>query len=179
MTLLDYFVIFTLVLSIASSAANGLIRCSLTLISAIAGLILAGRLYSYPAKAFGILTNNPHMSNFGGFAFIFVIVVVGGTILSHSLRHRLEHAKLTWLDKMLGAGFGFVRGWLIAATIYLGLIAFPIKFDTVQNSVFAPYLAYSTQAITYAASDKLRSSFNDTYSKLEPRWNKKERSSRQ
>src|SRR5205809_454600 len=106
MTLLDYFVIFILVLSIASSAANGLIRCSLTLISAIAGLILAGRLYSYPAKAFGFLSASPLMANFAGFAIIFVIVVVSGSLLSHALRNRLEHTKLSWLDKMLGAGFG-------------------------------------------------------------------------
>ncbi|HZS45724.1 MAG TPA: CvpA family protein [Blastocatellia bacterium] len=179
MTLLDYFVILIVVMSVASSAANGVVRCSITLISVIAGLILASWLYIYPAKFIGILTDDAKWTSFIGFALVFVLVVIAGTVMSHMLRERLQRSHLTWIDKMLGALFGFVRGWLIAATIYMALIAFPIKLETVQDSVFGPYLASSTEVITHAVSEKVRSSFNDTYSKLQTAWSKKERSSRQ
>jgi len=179
MTLLDYFVVLVVVMSVASSAANGVIRCSLTLISTIAGLLLASWLYMYPAKLIGFLTSDGRWASFIGFALIFVLVVIAGTVMSHTLREKLQHSNLTWIDKMLGAAFGFVRGWLIAATIYMALIAFPIKLEAVQDSVFAPYLASSTEVITHAVSEQVRTSFNDTYTKLQSGWGKKERSSRQ
>ena len=179
MTILDYSVIIIAVTSVVAGAATGLVRSSLMLVATVLGVLLAIHFYRYGAALLRLVMDDARLANLLGFAGILTLVLVAGAILSHLLRRALHSAGLTWLDRLLGAGAGLARGWLVASAIYLGLMAFPIKFEAVQNATLAPYLAYGAQTITYAASSEMRSKFLDTYRKLQARWNKQERSSRQ
>jgi membrane protein required for colicin V production len=162
MTVLDYFVLLVVLASVASGATKGIIRVIASVAFAVAGVILAGMLYTYAAGLLRVFVA-AWLANVLGFVLVFVVVLVGGAILSWRLRRGVKRARLGWIDHGLGAIFGLLRGWLICSVIYLALTAFPMRPEAVERAVFGPALLEGTRVIAYLTSRELRERFFDGY----------------
>lgn len=165
MNVLDYFVLLVIIASVASGVTKGIIRGVVSIVFAIAGLVLAAHSYSYAADVLRIFVA-AWLANLLGFLVVFVLVIAGGGVLSWKLRSGLKRARLGWLDHVLGAAFGFLRGWLICSVIYLALTAFPLRPAAVEHALFAPALIEGTRVIAYLTSPELRERFFDGYEKV-------------
>ena len=170
MTLLDYFVVIVVVVSVASGSTKGIIKGIISVTSAVAGLIAAAHLYEYAAALFGGLVSTPRAANLLGFVAVFLTVLVAGGLASRWLRGRLKRARLRWVDRMLGAVGGLFRGWLVCSVVYLALTAFPVRLETVERAVFAPVLLEGTRVIAYLTSSELRESFFTGYERVQGLW---------
>ena len=173
MTVLDYFVVILVVASVALGAATGIIKGIISVSSALAGLVIAAQLYPYASVVFSGVVSTARAANLLGFIAVFLIVLVGGSLLARWLRGGLKRARLDWLDHALGAGFGLARGWLICSAIYLALTAFPVKLEAVERATFAPALLEGTRVITYLTSRELRERFFDGYGMIQGMWGQK------
>jgi membrane protein required for colicin V production len=173
MTVLDYFVLIVVVASVAIGAARGAIKGIISIASALAGLALAAQLYPYAAGLFGGLVSTARAANFIGFVAIFLFVMAAGSLLARWLRGGLKRARLDWLDHLLGAGLGLLRGWLICSVIYLALTAFPVKLEAVERATFAPALLEGTRVIAYMTSSDLRERFFNGYAMIQGMWGQK------
>ena len=162
MTVLDYFVLLVVLASVASGATKGIIRVIVSVAFAVAGVILAGMLYTYAAGLLRVFVA-AWLANVLGFVLVFVVVLVGGAILSWRLRRGFKRARLGWIDHGLGAIFGLLRGWLICSVIYLALTAFPMRPEAVERAIFGPALLEGTRVIAYLTSRELRERFFDGY----------------
>jgi membrane protein required for colicin V production len=162
MTVLDYFVLLVVLASVASGATKGIIRVIVSVAFAVAGVILAGVLYTYAAGLLRVFVA-AWLANVLGFVLVFVVVLVGGAILSWRLRRGVKRARLGWIDHGLGAIFGLLRGWLICSVIYLALTAFPMRPEAVERAIFGPALLEGTRVIAYLTSRELRERFFDGY----------------
>jgi membrane protein required for colicin V production len=173
MTVLDYFVAIVIVASVIMGASRGIIKGILSLTSALAGLVVAAQVYPLAARLFAPFTASARTANLFGFVSIFLLVLVAGALLASWLRGGIKRARLDWLDHLLGAAFGLLRGWLVCSVIYLALTAFPIKLEAVERATFAPALLEGTRVIAYLTSRDVRQRFLDGYATIQGLWGQK------
>jgi membrane protein required for colicin V production len=169
MTVLDYFVLLVVVASVASGVSKGIIRAIVSVAFTVAGLVVAAFAYTFAA---GLLRTfmAARVADLLGFAAVFLLVLVAGTLCSHWLRRGLKRARLGWLDHVLGALFGVLRGWLICSVIYLALTAFPLRPRAVEEATFGPALLEGTRVITFLTSRELRERFFGGYEMVKQFW---------
>lgn len=131
MTALDIFVL----LLIGGGAIFGLLRGfvteTLSLIAWVAG-IFAVRLFH--ASVADLLT--PFVGTAGGAAILALALVFGvtftaGKLIAHAVGQRTRQSVLGPIDRVLGGGFGAVKG-LIGATLLF--LAFTLVYDTLYGS---------------------------------------------
>jgi membrane protein required for colicin V production len=173
MTVLDYFVLIVVVASIALGATRGIIKGIISVSSAVAGLVLAAQLYPYAASLLSGFVSTSRAASLLGFVAVFLTVLVAGSLLARWMRGGIKRARLDWVDHILGAAFGLVRGWLICSVIYLALTAFPVKIEAVERAAFAPALLEGTRVIAYITSPELRERFLSGYSMVQQLWGTK------
>ena len=172
MTVLDYFVLLVVVASVTSGATKGIIRVIVSVAFTVAGLVVAAFTYTYAAGLLRIFVA-ARLANLLGFVAVFLLVLVSGSLFSRWLRGGLKRARLGWLDHLLGAAFGFIRGWLICSVIYLALTAFPLKPEAVERATFGPALLEGTRVIAYLTSRDLRERFFNGYEAVKQLWGQK------
>lgn len=170
MTVLDYFVLIVVVASIASGATRGILKGTISVASALAGLVLAAQFYAQAAVPFGWAGVAAPWSTLGGFAAIFLLTIAGGGLLTYWLRSHLKRARLSWLDHSMGAGFGLVRGWLICSALYLALTAFPVRLVAVERATLAPVLLEGAHLVVYLTSKEMRERFLGGYETVKDLW---------
>jgi len=163
MTVLDYSVIVVVSTSLAFGLVRGIIKASITLLACIVGLVAAGYLYPFAGDAIRPAVSSKVAADFIGFVFILIAILIGGMVVSSLLRRLLKRIQLSWLDHLLGGGFGLIRGWLICSALYLALTAFPIRLEAVEQAKLSPLLLEGTRAIAYLTSPEVRERFQNGY----------------
>lgn len=111
---------------------SGFVTESLSLAAVIGGVI-AVRFLHAPATAF--LT--PHMGSeyaaaLLAFVAVFAMVFIGGKMLAGMIGRQTKQSTLGMVDRMLGLGFGAVKGLLIAT---LGFVLFTIVHDSLYGEL--------------------------------------------
>ncbi len=89
----------------------------------------------------------------------------------------LRVVDLQWFDRLLGAAFGFARGWLVGSVIFLGLTAFPVRIETVQHATLGPYLLLSARVLAVMTPASLKEQFLEGYDQVRSLWEKAAKSS--
>lgn len=173
MTVLDYFVLLVVTGSIAMGATRGILKSAFSILAALMGLLIAAQVYSSAAVIFSGLVATARAANLLGFVTVFLLALAGGSLLARWLRGGLKRARLGWVDQVLGAGFGLLRGWLVCSVIYLALTAFPIKLEAVERAAFAPVLLEGTRVIAYLTSRDVRERFLNGYAIIQEMWGQK------
>ena len=82
----------------------------------------------------------------------------------------MKFAKLQWADRLLGAAFGFIRGWMIGAVILLALTAFGVQTERLKNSELAPYFLPGSRVIAIMTPYEMKAKFLVGYRTLERLW---------
>ena len=82
----------------------------------------------------------------------------------------MKFAKVEWADRLLGAAFGFIRGWLISALLLLALTAFEVQTESIKNSRLAPYFLPGSRLIAIVTPYELKAKFLVGYRALERWW---------
>ncbi|HUO44894.1 MAG TPA: CvpA family protein [Burkholderiales bacterium] len=127
MTWIDCAVLAIIGISVIVSVLRGLVREVLALASWIAAF-LAARFFA-PAVApwFSRTIPDETLRLLTAYAAVFVMTLLAAALLSMLISHLIKAAGLGAFDRVLGAGFGFVRGVAIVvlATLLAGLTALP------------------------------------------------------
>jgi membrane protein required for colicin V production len=165
MTLLDYFVLIVVGVSVFFGFVRGIIRSVISMVAALAGLICAAYWYPYGARVVGWFVSQP-AADFISFILIFLLFLIAGALLSRLLLSAARHAHLRWADRLLGVAFGLVKAWLICSVVYLALTAFPIRIDAVERAAFSPVLLEGSRLLVSITSGGLKSHFWDGYSSV-------------
>jgi uncharacterized membrane protein required for colicin V production len=82
----------------------------------------------------------------------------------------MKFAKIEWADRLLGAGFGFIRGWMICAAILLALTAFEVQTERLKSSELAPYFLPGSRVIAIMTPFEMKAKFLVGYRTLERLW---------
>jgi len=168
---LDILALLILAVSVVTAVAKGLVLELFSLASVLLGLFLA--VFFYPDLAGLLLAMGLSvglLADFLAFVLIFVGTLVAGAILSASIDKVLKHLHLKWIDRFLGGVFGFLRGYLINAVIFLALTAFQIKQDLLVDSKLAEFFLAGARIVVIFIPEDLKAQFQDAYDLLETAW---------
>jgi len=166
-------VVFALIILVSTVFAlrKGLAREIISLVALIGGFILAALNYRTLAGWIAHLTKTQAVAELIAFLAIFVSCLIIGAVAAFLVNRIVKMASLEWIDRLLGGGFGLLRGWAVASIVALALIAFPVRQDVMARSVLAPYLLAGARAAVLLVPQELRDKFYVEYQKVLQNWN--------
>ena len=168
--LLDWTVLLILIASVILSALKGFVRELLGIIALVAAFFIGAWFYRAASSPFKEVVKSENIALFLGFAIVFLGTLVAGALVIAVAQKLIKFAKIQWFDRLLGAAFGFIRGWLLGSIVFLVLTSFDLQTERVQSSQLAPYYLPGARFIALAAPQDLKSRFADGYRAVEKWW---------
>ena len=173
MNWLDIVLLLVLIGSVVTSFSTGLAREVVGLFSMIAALVLAIWFYGTAGSFLQPYVSSPGIANFCGFLMVFCGVLILGALVGRLLARMMKVAGLSFVDRLLGAGFGMARGLLISIALVLALLAFtPGKSppNAVVDSRVAPYVIDAARVVAAVAPHELKDGFRKSYEQVKSIW---------
>ena len=165
MNWLDIILLVVMILTAIVGIFKGLVKQVIGLVAVIAGLVLAVLYYKGAAGIFDTLIKNVLLSNFLGFLFIFVLVLIAGAILGHLIT-KVMKGPLAFANRLFGGVFGAVKGVLICGILVFALVTFQVAKPALKTSVLAPACVGVTRAAINLIPQDLRAKFNSSYKEI-------------
>ncbi len=165
-TVLDFVFAGIILLSTVLACFKGLTRELISLGALIAGFVAAAFYYPVAGGWFKDLTSSATVASFIGFMTILLGCLIAGALVAYTAKRFIKMASLDWVDRLLGAIFGFLRGWALSSIIVLALIAFPIRENRLARSVLGPYLLAGARAAVLLVPQDLKDKFYEGYKKV-------------
>jgi membrane protein required for colicin V production len=173
MNWLDIVLLLIVAASVFASFRKGFSREIIGLISVILAILLGTWFYGIPAAWLQPYLSSRGLANFAGFFLVFCAVLALGAVVSFVVGRFVKVTGLSIFDHALGAGFGLVRGVLIAVALVMGIMAFSPNErppDAVVRSRVAPYVAGAARAFAAMAPHELKEGFQKTYGQVKSAW---------
>jgi membrane protein required for colicin V production len=169
-SILDLLILAILAYSIVRSTMRGFVREIYIASAVLVGAILSAWLYRPVGNLFKDVVRTENVALFLGFSLIFVVTLIVGAVIAWLVTRFMKRTQLQWADRLLGAAFGFIRGWMIGAVILLVLTAFDVQTERVRNSLLAPYFLPGSRALAVITPYELKAKFLVGYRALERWW---------
>lgn len=174
MNLLDYLLLIIVGYSVIAGFMAGFARVGIGIAATICGILFGLWFYRMPAAWIQEYVQSHSAANLLGFFLIFSIIVLAGGLLGRMLSNIFKWVGLSWLDRFLGAAFGFVRGSVLAVAIVTVITAFapnpPPRF--IVESKMMPYATAAGHVFAVIAPRELKDGYNATLSKLKQIWDR-------
>jgi len=172
MNWLDVVLLIVLLTSVVTSFSAGLARELMGLVSLVLALVLAIWFYGTAGAFLLPYVSSPAIAHFCGFLIVFCGVLVLGAVAGRLLGRLMKVAGLSFVDRLLGAAFGVVRGLLISIAIILAMLAFAPKSppSAVVNSRVAPYVVDAARMLATLAPHELKEGFRRSYDQVKSIW---------
>jgi len=175
MNWLDWVLILLLAFSIVASFRKGFSRELIELISVIVALFCGLWFYGSAGAILEPYVKSPGVAHFCGFLIVFIGVLLAGAIIGMLFSRLVKAAGLTFFDRVLGAGFGAVRGLLMSVALIVAIVAFtPSNGDAAPNAVvhsrLAPYVIDTAHLFASIAPRELKDSFRKHYGQVKSIW---------
>jgi len=135
MNWLDIVIIIVIAIPTILGLKTGIIKASFSLAGLILGVILAGHYYVPLSEQLSALS--PGIAKIVAFAIILVGVWVIAILLSGLVERAVSMMLLGWINRLLGAVFGFVVGAILGSA----LRAIWVKFLGIQSFIVDSALA--------------------------------------
>jgi membrane protein required for colicin V production len=161
-----------IVLSTAFAFFKGLSREIIGIGVIVLGFTLAVLYHQAPVAKLVDLGCTEILAELLGFLGIFLGCFLLGTIVSFIVDRFLKAVKLKSIDRLMGAIFGFLRGWFFSSVIVLALTSFPAHNSFMSRSLLVPYLLGSAGLIIHMTPDDLKEKFEERSGQLINYWNK-------
>ena len=120
MNWLDLVIVLALGWFALAGLSAGILRESVTLFAALAGVVVAGLFYKQLASDFTAFNMSERNANIAAFLAIFLAIVMAGQIVALLLKRTASLLALGPIDHTAGLLFGFAKGFvLIQAALFL------------------------------------------------------------
>jgi len=172
-TRLDWLLAAIVVISMVASAIKGLTRELISLGAAIWGVLMAIWFYDRLAPWFEPYVKTVEIAKFVAFVAILVAVLIVGAVISAVVARLIKTTGLRWVDRLLGASFGLVRGVLVGWAVILALVVFRPGSGVVEHSRLAPYMAYGARLLVSVAPAELKNRFQAGWEEARKIWSQR------
>ena len=163
---LDWLIFVILSLSVLLAAAQGFFFEIISLAGAVFGYLLAAWGYGKIAPWFLPYVKAQPFANLAGFLTIFLAVVLLAGAIARIVRWAIHEAGFRWVDRSLGAGFGFVRGAVIVTAGLLAVTAFAPDSEELARSHLAGYFRAAGGGASWLAPSEVRQKFCEGVARL-------------
>jgi len=170
---LDVVLVIVLAFSTIRSLRKGFSREVIGLAASLFALILGMWFYGLAGSLVSPYVDSVRVANLIGFILVVVAVLLFGAFLSWIVNRFLRTIGLSFVDRLLGAAFGFIRGLVILIALLTAFMAFGPHVGTdktpsaMVNSRLAPYVLEASQVAVAIAPMDLKQSFRKYYTKVQ------------
>jgi membrane protein required for colicin V production len=137
MTWIDLLIVAVLVISVVSAFFKGFLVQLFSLAGVVLGLFIAAADYPRFAPWVARWVKNSEAANLIAFLLIALGIMVLCGLLGHVLRLTVRSAGLGFVDRLLGAVFGFVQGCVIVTLLVMAVAAFLPNVGWLKDSKLA------------------------------------------
>jgi membrane protein required for colicin V production len=148
------------------AAAQGFFFEVISLAGAIVGYLLAAWGYGRIAPWFLKYVKQPAFADLAGFLAIFISVVLLAGAIARITRWAVREAGLRWVDRLLGAAFGLIRGVVVVTAGLIALTAFAPDSRELAQSQLAGYFMVAGSGASWLAPSEVRQKFHEGILKL-------------
>ena len=173
MNLFDCLLVAVMAFSIIQALFRGLLLELFSLVGLAAGVLLAAWNYPLLASPLSRFITTPAVANVVAFLLIAIGIMILAAILGRMI-HTAAHAiGLGFFNRLGGAAFGLVRGWLVGVAIVMAVTAFLPTADWLKNSRLTPYFLAGAHAVSFVVPHDLEQLILDGATQLKhnaPDW---------
>jgi len=158
--------------SVLSGAARGLARISIGLVATVLGVLFASRWYAEAGSYMRDYVSSTALAHSLGFFLVLLLFIAAGGLLSLTLAAIFTWAGVRWIDRLLGAVFGFLRALLLSIAIVMVGMVFPKETlpRAILQSKIAPYIAESASVLAAITPVEFRTAFRRNYAEVRRMW---------
>ena len=173
MNWLDIVLIVVLSFSTLHSLRRGFSREIVGLAASLAALVLGMWFYGIAGSYLSRYVSSVRTANLLGFFLVVGAVLGVGALIAWIVSRFIRTIGLSFFDRLLGAGFGLLRGLLITISILTAFMAFGPRSDgdstpaAVLHSQIAPYILEASRWFVAIAPMDLKQNFRQRYSQVE------------
>jgi membrane protein required for colicin V production len=180
-SLLDLLLAVIVGVSVVAGFTAGFARAGLGFIASLAGVLFGFWFYGVPGAKIHEYVKSVTLSNLLGFLVVFFVFVLVGALLGKLLTKLFKWTGLSWLNRLMGAGFGLVRGSLVAVAFVAVLLAFTPKPppNWMVGSFLLPYAIDASNVCAALAPRELKDAVRDSMNEIRKAWDEEIRKSRQ
>ena len=169
LTVVDYAVVFVLIVSAIFSTLRGMTREFLGLLGWVVAVVVAKYASPLLEDPIADMINDDGLSAALAFGFPFAATVIIWFLLASLLSPGLTRAGLGSLDRWLGVIFGLARGYLLVLLAFIGAVhaiegenKLPATIQNAQSTpLFSQNAQYFAKFMPDYYSDKLSSNLTD------------------
>jgi len=172
MNWVDYLLACILFFSVVSGFAAGGARVGIGTAATFIGIFAGFWCYGVAGACVLDYVSSRAMANLIGFILIFGGCVLCGALLARLVAKLFRWIGLSWLDRLLGACFGIVRGLLIATafvTVFLAFAPNPPPRSVTESKVL-PYVMEASNILSFATPHEIKDAFRETKEKVKRIW---------
>jgi membrane protein required for colicin V production len=162
----DWFLFVILALSTLLAFMRGFIRAFFGLIGFIVGIVVASWNFPLVASHFTGFVTSVATAEILAFVFILIVVVLLFHLISTILYRTIAAIGLGFVDRFLGAIFGFFRGCLFGVAAMMAMAAFTPQSPWIKHSVLAPYFLSGAHAVSFVVPDHFQARISEGASHL-------------
>ena len=173
MNWLDVVLALVLLASAVAGFRRGLTRQIIGLVSVVMALVLGIWFYGNIGYYLLPYASSRALANAVGFAAVFIGVLLLGELVGFVIGKFLRVTGLSFLDHLMGTGFGLLRGLLIAIALIMGVMAFSHGDKApaaIVDSRIAPYVVEAARLCVAMAPHELKEGYRKTYDQVKNAW---------
>jgi membrane protein required for colicin V production len=155
MNVFDWFLIAILAYSTILAFMHGIIRELFSLGGLLAGILLASWNYNCAALYIERIITTTTTAQIVAFFLILLGVMVLSAVLGKLLNRTAHAVGLGFFDRLLGAVFGFARGFLFGVAVLMAVAAFLPHSAWIANSQLSPYFLTGAHAVSFVVPHDL------------------------
>ncbi len=179
-SLLDIVLIAIVGGSVVFGFLAGFARAGIGFLATVTGILFGFWFYGIPAAWIHKFVSSVAFSNLMGFLVVFFACAIVGGLIGKLLSKLFRWTGLSWLDRLMGGGFGLVRGSLIAVAFVAVLMAFtprPVP-AWITGSFLLPYAIDASNVLTSLAPRALKDPVRESVGEIRQAWDDQVRKSR-
>ena len=172
MNLLDALLAVIIAASIIAGFRAGFARVGIGFVAAVSGLLAGFWFYGIPAAAIHRYVSSRTFSDLLGFFVVFFAFVIVGALIGKLLTRLFRWTGLTWVDRVLGGGFGLARGGLMVVAFVAVLLAFTPRPAPawMVDSKLLPYAVDASNMCAALAPRAVKEAFRDSMREIRKAW---------
>lgn len=159
MSFADWVMVAAILLSAILAASQGFFYEVFSLAGTVVGYLVASWQYQRTAAWFRPHVSSDWVANIMGFLILFIAIVLVAGLVAKLSRWLMKEVGLSWLDRILGALFGILRGALTVAIVLMAMTSFTPDSPWLAESTMAPYFLVVGRAAVWLAPSDLRGHF--------------------
>ncbi len=174
MNILDFIIAAIIAYCIIRGVFRGIIKEASSIIGVFAGLYAAYTYHPSLSKdlaGFKNLFPTGEYINIISFLLLFTLVFLIVGALGILIRILLKIVFLSWVDRLFGGVFGFIRGFMIASVLVFVLTTFLSGgASVIRESALTPFVASAAGAMSQFAGQSMRNQFNSNMNAAKKSW---------